>query len=185
MITKRVSRRDRTKGRRADAPERHSSNDGDGICVSQSVAINRSAEDLYNYWRNFQNLARFMEHLKSVQGSGVKRSHWVVKGPVGRQVQWDAEITEDLPGRLIAWRSLPGADVENAGAVRFERATGGRGTFVRVLFRYKPPGGRLGAAVARLSKQNPEKQVREDLRRFKQLMEAGETPTTEHQPHGP
>jgi len=152
--------------------------------VEKSVTINRSAIDLYRFWRDFANLPRFIKHLDSVSASGEQRSHWVVTGPAGVKVEWDAEITEDRPNELIAWRSLEGADVANAGTVRFEPATGGRGTVVRVVFDYTPPAGALGAAVAKLFGEEPRQQVEGDLRRFKNIMEAGEIPTSTGQPQG-
>ena len=149
----------------------------DSRVVEQYVTINRSPERLYQFWRNFENLPRFMEHLKSVECIDEKRSHWVVKAPMGKEVAWGAEIINDEPGQLIAWQSLPNAEEVNAGTVRFEPTADGQGTVVRVLIKYHPPGGKLGAAVAKLSSENPDQQVREDLRRFKQLMES-EMPDT-------
>jgi uncharacterized membrane protein len=160
--------------------------DGDktSVRVHKAIIINRPAEELYAFWRKFENLPRFMLHLESVDTTSPERSHWVAKGPLGARVQWDAEVVEDRRGELIAWRSLPGADVDNTGTVRFEPAVGGRGTIVRVALEYKPPGGVVGAKVAKLLGESPEKQIPDDLRRFKQLMETGEIPTTEGQPAG-
>lgn len=140
----------------------------------QAVTINRSAAELYNYWHDFQNLPRFMNHLEEVQATGPGRSHWRAKAPAGKTVEWDAEIIEDHPGEYIAWRSLEGADVPNAGAVRFLPAATGRGTVVQVELRYDPPGGPVGSAVAKLFGEEPTRQVWEDLHRFKQVMETGE-----------
>jgi len=139
-----------------------------------TLVINRPARELYDHWRDFENLPAFMHHLESVRVTGEGRSHWVAKAPAGMSVAWDAEITEDRPGERIAWRSLPGADVENSGAVSFEEAVGGRGTIVRVELNYSPPGGPLGKWAARLFGEEPEQQALSDLRRFKQLMETGE-----------
>lgn len=155
-----------------------------GISVKQSVIIDRSPAELYQYWRNFENLPRFMNHLESVSTSGEKRSHWVAKAPAGTTVEWDAEIINDKENELIAWRSLEGADVDNSGSVRFQPAAGNRGTEVKVELRYDPPGGVIGAAVAKLFGEEPNQQIQEDLRRFKQVMEAGEIPTTEGQSSG-
>ncbi|HEV2914790.1 MAG TPA: SRPBCC family protein [Pyrinomonadaceae bacterium] len=155
-----------------------------GIRVEKSIIINKSPEELYSFWRNFENLPRFMNHLESVTTTGEGRSHWVARAPAGTTVEWDAEVYNEKEGELIAWRSLDGADVDNAGSVRFEPSTGERGTTVRVTLRYDPPGGALGAAVAKLFGENPEQQIEEDLRRFKQVMEAGEVPTTEGQTSG-
>jgi uncharacterized membrane protein len=157
---------------------------GEGIKVERTVTVNRPAAELYRFWRNFANLPRFMDHLQSVQVLDRNRSHWVAKGPAGRSVAWDAEIITERENELIGWRSLPNADVSNAGSVHFTPAPGGRGTEVKVVLEYAPPAGRLGAAVAGLFGEAPENQVREDLRRFKQTMEAGEVATTTGQPVG-
>jgi uncharacterized membrane protein len=149
------------------------------IRVQKSITVNRSPEELYRFWRNFENLPRFMSHLESVQVTGEKRSHWRAKAPIGMRVEWDAEIINDRPNELIAWRSIEGADVDNAGSVHFKRAPGGRGTEVRVEMQYIPPGGVIGAAIAKLFGEEPGQQVSEDLRRFKQLMEAGEVVQSE------
>ncbi len=157
---------------------------GSGIKVEKSITINKSPEELYRFWRNFENLPRFMDHLESVKTSGQDRSHWVAKAPAGTTVAWDAEVYNEKENELIAWRSLEGSDVDNAGSVRFEPAAGGRGTQVRVTLKYDPPGGVIGAAIAKLFTENPEQQIEEDLRRLKQVMETGETATTSGQPSG-
>jgi uncharacterized membrane protein len=157
---------------------------GHGVKVEQSVTINRPAGELYRFWHNFENLGRFMGHLDSVKDLGNRRSHWAAKAPLGGDVEWDAEITTERENELIGWRSLPGSEVDTAGSVHFVPAPGGRGTEVRVSLKYDPPAGKLGAAAARLFGESPESQVREDLRRLKQLMEAGEIPTTSGQPRG-
>ena len=157
----------------------------DRVAVEKAVTVGRSPEDLYAFWRNFENLPQFMTHLESVSvQAGGTRSHWVAKAPVGTQVQWDAEITEDEPGRRIAWRSLEGALVPNEGHVDFRPAPTGRGTEVHVSLTYRPPGGSMGASVARLLGEEPAVQVAEDLRRLKRLLEVGEEPTTEGQASG-
>lgn len=145
-----------------------------GIKVEKSVTIMKSPEDLFRFWRRFENLPRFMNHLESVTTTSGGRSHWVARAPAGTTVQWDAEVYNEKENELIAWRSLDGADVDNAGSVRFEPTAGG-GTTVSVTLRYDPPGGALGAAVARLFGENPEQQIEEDLNRFKQVMETGAT----------
>ncbi|GAP93785.1 SRPBCC family protein [Leptolyngbya sp. NIES-2104] len=155
--------------------------------VEKTVTINRPVEELYNYWHDFENLPTFMKHVKSVTVSeGGKRSHWVANAPLGQEVEWDAEVIKDEPNRLIAWASLEGADVDNSGFVRFTPAPGDRGTEVKVVMEYEIAGGRLTAALAKLFGEEPEQQVGDELRRFKQLMEAGEIATTEGQPrcHG-
>jgi uncharacterized membrane protein len=146
--------------------------------------VNRPAAELYRYWRNFENLPKFMDHLESVRTTGEKRSHWVAKAPAGTTVEWDAEIINEKENELIAWRSLENADVDNAGSVRFQEAPAGRGTEVRVSLEYDPPGGMVGAAIAKLFGEAPDQQIQEDLRRFKQVMEAGERATTEGQASG-
>jgi uncharacterized membrane protein len=155
-----------------------------GIHVEQAMTINRTPWDLFQFWRNFENLPRFMRHVESVKVLDDKRSHWSVDGPAGRKVEWDAEIINEEPNTLIAWRSLGNADVDNAGSVRFVPGPEGRGTEVRVVIDYIPPAGRVGNWVAKLFAKNPSSEIREDLRRFKQLMETGEVPTTEGQPRG-
>lgn len=155
-----------------------------GIKIEKSVTINKSPEELFSFWKEFSNLPRFMKHLESVQKTDEKRSHWMAKAPAGMTVEWDAEIINEQKNELIAWRSLEGASVPNAGSVRFEPAPGNRGCIVRVSLSYEPPAGVLGSKITKLFGEEPGQQVEEDLRRFKQLMEAGEIPTTEIQPSG-
>ncbi len=145
-----------------------------GTDVKKSIIINKTPEELYQFWHNFENLPTFMKHLESVKVTGEGRSHWVAKAPAGSSVEWDAEVTEDRPNELIAWRSLEGADVDNSGSVRFERAAGDRGTIVKVEIEYNPPGGAVGKVVAKLFGEEPEQQVSDDLRCLKQVMEVGE-----------
>ena len=152
-----------------------------GIHVAESMTINKSPEELYAFWHNFENLPRFMHYLESVRVLDDKRSRWTTKGPAGMNVSWEAEIINDEPNRLIAWRSLEGSTVDNAGSIRFV-PTVDRGTEVHVVIDYIPPAGRLGAGVAWLFGRGASSQVREDLRRFKALMETGEAPTTDGQP---
>ena len=142
--------------------------------AKNSLIINRAPEELYQYWRDFENLPHIMRHLESVRTTGEGRSHWVAKAPAGTTVEWDAEVTEDRPNELIAWRSLEGSQVENSGSVRFEPAPGNRGTIVKVEINYTPPGGALGTLVAKLFGEEPGRQAQESLRAFKQLMETGE-----------
>lgn len=155
-----------------------------GIRVDKSITINRSPEELFRFWRDPENLARFMHNLESVRKLDDKRSHWIARGPAGKTVEWDAEIINEEPNRRIGWRSLRGADVESGGSVHFDPAPAGRGTVVSVSMQYNPPGGILGAYFAKIFGKEPDQQVQEDLRRFKQLMEAGEVPTTEGQTSG-
>ena len=155
-----------------------------GVNVEEVVTVNKPAAELYRFWRNFEQLPRFMDYLVSVRQLDQRRSHWVAKGPAGRRVEWDAEIINEIPDELIGWRTLDGADVVSAGSVRFVAAPGGRGSQVRVRLQYAPPGGKIGAAIAWVFGKEPSQAIREDLRHFKQLMEAGEIPTTAGQPRG-
>jgi uncharacterized membrane protein len=149
-----------------------------------SVATTKSPEECYRFWRDLQNFPRFMQSVQSVQALDERRFHWVAKGPGGATMEWDSEITEDRPGSALAWRTLDGAQVPSAGSVIFEPAGNGRGTIIRLSIHYSPPGGRLTAAVSRVLRQDPQAQVHEDLRRFKQLLETGEIATTHGQPTG-
>jgi uncharacterized membrane protein len=149
---------------------------GRGIRVEKTVTVGRTPEELYAFWHNLENLPRFMRHLESVKVADPKRSHWVVKGPAGIDAQWDAEIINDIPNELIGWRSVEGATVNNAGSVHFTPAT--NGTEVRVLLRYDPPGGTMGAAFAKVFGEDPDLQVEEDLRRFKMLVENSQLPAS-------
>ena len=157
---------------------------GRGVKVEKSVTINKSPEELYSFWLNFENLPRFMKHLEEVRVTGDGTSHWVAKGPAGMSVEWDAESYNLKENEMIAWRSLEGSQVANAGSVHFRPAPEGRGTEVRVVLKYDPPAGVLGAWVAKLFGEAPEQQIEEDLRRFKGLMETGETATTMGQTSG-
>jgi uncharacterized membrane protein len=159
--------------------------DGGTFTVSAGVTVNRPAEDAYALWREFSRLPVFMIHLESVKPDGDMRSHWTAKAPGGGTLEWDAEVVEDVPGELLSWRSVPGADVTNSGVVRFTRAPGGRGTEVRLQLTYEPPAGTLGNAVARLLGEEPRQQVTDDLRRFKQVLETGEVVRSEGSPEGP
>jgi len=155
-----------------------------GIKVDRSVMVRRPPEEVYRFFRNFQNLSRCLAHVNDIRETDDKHSHWFVKGPAGTELEWDAEIIQDQPNELISWRSVDSAQVQSAGSVRFERAAGERGTIVRVSLNYLPPAGALGAAVAKIMGEEPETQIKEDLRRMKQILEAGEIATTEGQPTG-
>jgi uncharacterized membrane protein len=137
------------------------------------ATIARTPAEVYQFWRNFENLPRFMEHLASVKVIDSQRSHWKVIGPADAVVEWDAEIVEDRPDQAIEWRTLPGADVDNSGIVRFLPAPGGRGTEVHVELSYGAPGGEIGRAIAKLVGREPGQQARGDLRRLKQVLETG------------
>jgi uncharacterized membrane protein len=156
---------------------------GESIKVEKSVTINKSPEELYRYWRNLENLPSIMNHLEEVRVIDHNLSHWVAKAPAGRRVEWDAEIIVEKENEVIAWRSLEG-DIPNAGSVHFEKAPDGRGTLVKVVLAYDAPGGQLGYILAKLFGEEPGQQVEDDLRRFKQVMEAGEIPSIEGQSSG-
>lgn len=157
-----------------------------GVHIEQAFLINRSPEELFAFWRDFTNLPKIMTHLERVDVLNGARSHWVARVPLfgGKQFEWDAEITDEEPNRLIAWRSLNGADVDNSGAIRFAPAMGDRGTEVHVFIDYLPPAGAIGNWIAKLFGENPSRVIREDLRNFKRLMEIGEILTTDGQPRG-
>ena len=154
------------------------------IHIEESIRIDKSPEELYRFWRNFENLPKFMHHLESVKCFDGNRSHWAAKGPAAYRVEWDAQIINDEPSRLIAWRSLGSADVDNAGSVRFVPAAGGRGTDVKVVMDYIPPAGSVGDAIAKLLGADPQRQIRKDLERFKQMMQSGEIPAGTDQSSG-
>ena len=154
------------------------------IRVEHSVTIAKPADELYRYWRNFENLPRIMNHLESVTVLDSTRSRWKAKAPAGASVEWEAVVHNEIPNQLIAWKSVDEATVPNAGSVHFTESAGGRGTEVKVVLEYQPPAGKLGQMVAKLFGEEPEQQVREDLRRFKTVMETGEALTTDGQPRG-
>lgn len=154
------------------------------IKVEKTVTINRPVEELYHFWHDFENLPHFMKHLKYVKVYDAKRSHWIANAPLGASVEWDADIINEQENHLIAWASVEDADIDNSGFVRFQPATGGRGTEVKVVLEYNLPGGAVSAAIAKLFGEAPQQQIGDDLRRFKMLMETGEIATTEGQPKG-
>lgn len=154
------------------------------IHVERILTVFKPIDEVYRFWRNFENLPRFMSHLKSVKSSGERFSEWTARAPLGTSVSWHAEITDERENQYIVWRSLPGSDIENVGSVQFRQAPGDRGTEITVSLQYNPPAGKLGNAFAYIFGRAPDQQIREDLRHFKQLMECGEIPTTEGQPHG-
>ena len=155
-----------------------------GIHVARAVSVQKPRAELYRFWRQLENLPQFMYYLERVERIDDRRSHWVAKGPAGVRVEWDAEIINDVPDELIAWRSLGGSEVDTAGSVRFVDAPGDRGTEVHVVMDYIPPPGRLGHAIAKLFGRDPHFEVGEDLRNFKRIMETGDIPTVTGQPRG-
>jgi len=161
------------------------------VKVEKTLTINKPVEELYHFWRNFDNLPRFIKYLKEVRVHDEKRSHWISKGFLNESVEWDVVITEDRENELIAWTSVEGAAIETSGRVHFKPAPGNRGTEVKTVREFTPPGGEIGAAlakpvidIAKLFGEDPELQIKEDLRGFRMLMEAGEIATTEGQPRG-
>ncbi len=157
-----------------------------GVDIIEAFQINKSPEELYGFWRNFENFPQFMSHLESVKKIDDRRSHWVAKAPklYGGSVEWDAELIADEPNSRIAWRGAPDADIAHQGSVTFKPAAGNRGTIVRVELNYHPPAGQVGRWVAKLFGEEPEVQIRDDLRKVKRLMEVGEVPSIEGQPRG-
>lgn len=149
-----------------------------GISVRDAVRLERPVEEVYAFWRQLGNLPWFMSHLERVVDLGNNRSRWIARGPAGTRVEWEAEIINEIPNALIAWRSREGSDVTTAGSVNFDRVRGGSSTQVTVNLQYSPPAGRLGMAASALFGREPSQTIREDLRRFKQLLEAGEVPRT-------
>lgn len=147
-----------------------------GVDVHEVVSLEKPLDEVYRFWRRFENFPRFMRHLEDVTQYGNGRSHWVACGPTGSRFEWDAEIINEVRNQIIGWRSLPNADVVSAGSVNFRSSRDGRSTEVAVHLQYAPPGGRLGAFAAKLFGKEPSQTIREDLRRFKQVLEAGEIP---------
>jgi len=157
------------------------------VHVETSIIIDKSPRELYSFWRDFKNLPLFMKHLESVTSMPDGRTHWVAKGIGGigaSKVEWDAEIYNEIENEMIAWRSVDDADVVNAGSVRFHAAPTGHGTYVRVVLNYNPPAGTVGASLAQLLGTEPGQLIKEELRRFKQLMETGEIATIDGQSSG-
>lgn len=152
---------------------------GDDTFVARAVTIDRQPEELYAFWRQFSNLAQIMDDVERIDVIDDTRSHWVVKGPAGKDVEWDSLVIEDVPNRRIAWRADDSADIKNHGWVEFRDGPAGRGTEVHALIAYDAPGGLLGRLVAKALQHEPNTQARRELRRFKQLMETGEITTSE------
>jgi uncharacterized membrane protein len=155
-----------------------------GLRVDHSITVNKPRAEVYRFWRNLENLPRFMNHLQSVRQLDHRRSHWVANAPAGRTAEWDAEIINEIENELLGFRSLEGSTVDLAGSVQFKDAPDGRGTELIVELQYNPPAGILGAFAAKMYGEEPTQQLEEDLRRFKAVMEGGEMVTTEGQPKG-
>jgi uncharacterized membrane protein len=146
--------------------------------VGRTVTVNRPRQELYAFWRDLRNLPLFMENIRSITLSDGNRSHWIVDAPAGHTVEWDAVLTSDEPGSLLTWETVEGASVRNSGRIEFRDSSNGRGTLVTATIEYDAPGGSVGKTIAKLFQKEPQIQVRRDLRRFKQLMEAGEVATS-------
>ncbi len=159
--------------------------DAKGVNVRKAITIKASPEQLYTFWRNFENLPRIMSHVQSIAVLDAEHSHWVVNAPGGGSVSWDAEIIDDQPNHLIAWRSLEGADVTNRGWIRFDSAADPQETVVFVELQYDPPLGKLGATLAKFLGEEPEKQVYDELHALKQVMETGEVTLSDGSLFGP
>jgi uncharacterized membrane protein len=153
--------------------KRSSTSRSETATVEESVVIDRPARELYDFWRDFTNLPQFMDNIRSVEKLGEKRSHWVIKAPAGTSVEFDSRVTEDVPGRLIAWTSEEGATVPNRGRVEFIEGSSGGGTTVRATISYDPPAGAAGRVIAKLFQREPGTQAKQDLARLKALMEGG------------
>jgi uncharacterized membrane protein len=163
-----------TTARDDDQREAAAGREGEDSIIGRTVTINRPRNEIYDFWRAFGNLALVMENVERIDTLDPRRSHWVVKAPAGRSVEWDSIVTEDEPGRLIAWQSVEGSDVSSSGRVEFIDAAPGRGTMVRATFAYEAPAGAIGEWIAKLFQREPNVQARRDLRRLKQLLETGE-----------
>lgn len=153
------------------------------VHVTKALTINKSTAELYEFWRNFENLPIFMRHLESVTATDEQNSHWKAKAPLGQTVEWDAVVTSDIPNQRIGWKSLEGAFIPNSGVVEF-LPTLNRGTEVKVTMTYEAPGGKLGEWIAWALGEEPSIQIAEDLKRFKSLMETGLIMKTDGQPSG-
>lgn len=162
-----------TTARDSDVRQLAAERDEDTI-IGRTVTINRPREEVYAFWRDFSNLAGIMENIERIDVLDDRRSHWVVKAPAGKTVEWDAVVVDDEPGRLISWQSVEGADVRSSGRVEFLDAAPGRGTMLSATIAYDPPGGVIGEWIAKLLQREPALQVRRDLRRLKQFLETGE-----------
>ncbi|MCU1326852.1 MAG: hypothetical protein JWN34_2222 [Bryobacterales bacterium] len=155
-----------------------------GVKARAAVTVGHPRHEIYEFWRQFENLPRFMRHLVSVDQTDTTHSHWVAEGPGGHTYEWDAEIINEIPDQLIGWKSLPGSQIASAGSVRFTEAPGDRGTEIRVELQYNPPAGIVGAWASRLFGREPEQEISADLKRLKQFFETGEVATTAGQSNG-
>ena len=175
---------DSVKLSRGKAPSAAQAQDAKGIHVRAATTVRRDRDELYAFWRDLERFPQFMAHLEDVKATGPDRSRWRASGPLGMSVEWDAEITEDVPGERISWRSTEGAKVENSGTVRFLPAPAEQGTEVHIELRYDVPGGTVGSLLAKLFGEEPAMQIKDDLRRFKQIVETGEIARSDGAPEG-
>lgn len=157
---------------------------GHGVHFEEAMTIAASPSAIYELWRNVAGLPRFIDHLESVTATDQARSRWVANDPLGRTLQWEAEVFDERPDEFFAWRSLPGGDVDSAGSIRISPLSHDRGTAVRIVMKYDPPGGRVTARLAGWFGRDAHSELRQAVRRMKQLLEAGEIPTTKNQPVG-
>jgi uncharacterized membrane protein len=151
--------------------------------IGRTVTIDRPAREIYDFWRHFPNLVGIMDNIERIDVTDDRRSHWVVKAPGGRTVEWDSVVVDDEPGRMISWQSVEGSQIRTSGRVEFLDAPPGRGTYVRATVAYDPPGGVIGEWIAKLLQREPNVQTRRDLRRLKQFLETGEV-TSSASPSG-
>ena len=147
---------------------------GEETFVGKTVTIGLPRQQLYDTWKDFTRFPSFMENVRTVEVLGGGRSRWLIKAPAGSEVEIFSRIVDDVPGKRIAWESEEGSSIDTTGVIEFEDAPPGRGTYVRFLMAYDPPGGAIGRGIAKLLQREPTVQARRDLRRFKQLMETGE-----------
>jgi uncharacterized membrane protein len=154
------------------------------VRVTAAITVRRDREELYAHWRDFERFPAFMAHIEEVRATAPNRSHWKARGPMGMTAEWDAEITEDVPGERISWRSVAGSKIDNSGTVRFVRAPADQGTEIHIEMSYDPPAGAVGATIAKLLGEEPAIQIKDDLRRFKQIVEAGEVVRSDGSPEG-
>jgi len=166
-----------TADQQDDAPATAAKQGKGSDATAKTVTINRPRQDIYDFWRDFSNLAQVIDNVVSIETMDHRRSHWTVRAPGGSTVEWTSLVTEDRPGELIAWMSEEGADVPNSGRIEFRDAPGGRGTWVTATILYDPPAGIIGKVIAKMFQREPHIQARRDLRRLKQLMETGEIAT--------
>lgn len=172
----------RASGASEEPPEQ--ATEEEAMHVKAAITVRKSRQEVYRFWRDLENLPSFMDHVESIEGNGNGRSHWKVKAPAGAKVEWDAEVVEDRPGEALVWRSIEGSGIQNSGAVRFVDAPRNQGTEVHIEFEYNAPGGKVGKAVAKVFGEEPTQQAKDDLRRFKQVMETGFVVRSEGSPEG-